>query len=161
MYAIRNAELKDLPRIEAIYAYARNFMAATGNPHQWGTKEPPTEQIIADIQDGSLYAVTDETGIHGVFFFAMGEDPTYRSIYEGCWLSDTPYGTIHRVASDGSGGIFTAALEFCKGRSSHIRIDTHQDNTIMQHVVEKNGFSLRGIIYIEDGTSRIAYEYLV
>jgi hypothetical protein len=28
----------------------------------------------------------------------------------------------------------------------------------MQHVVEKHGFSRRGIIYIADGTPRIAYE---
>jgi hypothetical protein len=30
----------------------------------------------------------------------------------------------------------------------------------MQHVVEKHGFQRRGIIYIADGTPRIAYEYI-
>ena len=51
-----------------------------------------------------------------------------------------------------------AALAFCKGIISHIRIDTHQDNKVMQHVVEKHGFRRRGIIYIADGSPRIAYE---
>ena len=40
----------------------------------------------------------------------------------------------------------------------NLRIDTHQDNKVMQHVVEKHGFTRRGIIYIADGSPRIAYE---
>ena len=160
MYSIRNAELTDLPRLEAIYAYARSFMARTGNPNQWGTNNPPTAQLREDIRRQELYVLEDETGIHGVFYFAMGEDPTYQTIYEGSWLSAEPYGTIHRVASDGSGGVFASVLSFCKNQTDHIRIDTHHDNQVMQHVVEKHGFSRRGIIYISDGSPRIAYEYL-
>lgn len=160
MYSIRNAKMNDLPRLEEIYAYARSFMVKTGNPNQWGTKNPPTAQLEVDICRQELYVLEDEGGIHGVFYFAMGEDPTYQSIYEGSWASAAPYGTIHRIASDGSGGIFAAALEFCKGKSNHIRIDTHHDNKIMQHVVQKHGFASRGIIYIADGSPRIAYEFL-
>ena len=159
MYQVRNAQMADLPTLEAIYAHARQFMAQTGNPNQWGTKNPPTEQLEEDIRRQELYVLENETGIHGVFFFAMGEDPTYAEIFEGSWGSNEPYGTIHRIASDGSGGIFTAALNYCKTRADHIRIDTHHDNKIMQHVVEKHGFSRRGIIYIADGSPRIAYEY--
>ena len=160
MYSIRNAELTDLPRLEEIYAYARSFMARTGNPNQWGTKNPPTAQLAEDIRRKELYLLEDAVGIHGVFYFAMGEDPTYQTIYEGSWLSREPYGTIHRVASDGSGGVFVSALRFCKSRTDHIRIDTHHDNQVMQRLVEKHGFSRRGIIYISDGSPRIAYEYL-
>ena len=160
MYSIRNAHMNDLPRLEEIYAYARSFMAKTGNPNQWGTKNPPTAQLEVDIRRQELYILEDETGIHGVFYYALGEDPTYQTIYEGSWGSCTPYGTIHRIASDGSGGIFPAALNFCKGISDHIRIDTHHDNKVMQHVLQKHGFTRRGIIYIADGSPRIAYEYL-
>lgn len=160
MYSIRNAELTDLPRLEEIYAYARSFMARTGNPNQWGTKNPPTAQLVEDIRRKELYLLEDDAGIHGVFYFAMGEDPTYQTIYEGSWLSRELYGTIHRVASDGSGGVFASALSFCKSRTDHIRIDTHHDNQVMQRLVEKHGFSRRGIIYISDGSPRIAYEYL-
>jgi RimJ/RimL family protein N-acetyltransferase len=40
----------------------------------------------------------------------------------------------------------------------NIRIDTHRDNAIMQHLLEKNGFVKCGIIYVEDGSPRIAYQ---
>ena len=157
-YQIRTARPGDLKRIEEIYAYARRFMAQTGNPNQWGNKNPPTEQLVEDIRERNLFVVEDSGGIHGVFYFWIGEDPTYQIISEGSWLSDQTYGTIHRIAGDGAGGIFAAALGFCRRQISHLRIDTHHDNLVMQHVVEKHGFQRRGIIYISDGSPRIAYE---
>ena len=41
-----------------------------------------------------------------------------------------------------------------------MRIDTHEDNKIMQHLIEKNGFSKRGIIFKDDGSPRVAFEYV-
>lgn len=40
-----------------------------------------------------------------------------------------------------------------------IRIDTHADNKTMQHLIEADGFTRCGIIYIADGTPRIAYQW--
>jgi predicted GNAT family N-acyltransferase len=74
------------------------------------------------------------------------------------WLDHSPYGTIHRVAGDGSGGIFTAVLQFAMEQNPHMRIDTHAYNIVMQHVLEKHGFQRTGIIYLEDGYPRIAFE---
>ena len=152
------ARERDLGEILQIYAHARSFMAANGNPNQWGKTNPPRETLEADIAEEKLYVAEKGNMICGVFFFHTGEDPTYHKIYKGAWLSDTPYGTIHRIASRGSGGLFAACVAFCLQKCSHLRIDTHEDNHIMQHVIEKAGFQRRGIIYIADGTPRIAYE---
>ena len=157
MYQVRIAKMEDLSRIEEIYVHARSFMAETGNPTQWGKTEPKISQLKTDIGEGKLY-VMESDGIHGVFFFTIGEDPTYAIIQDGSWLSDASYGTIHRIAGDGSGGIVGTAVKFAKTQIQHLRIDTHQDNKVMQHVVEKQGFSRRGIIYVADGSPRIAYE---
>lgn len=158
MYQVRNAAAEDLPRILEIYAYARTFMAKTGNPNQWGTTHPPKAQLQEDIRLGQLYVVESEGNIHGVFAYLTGEDPTYGYIEDGSWLSDSPYGTIHRVAADGSGGVFAAVMTYALSRNPHVRIDTHHDNHVMQHVVTKYGFVRRGIIYLENGDPRIAYE---
>lgn len=157
-YTVRKAQTGDLPRILEIYAYARRFMAENGNPTQWGTNKPGEALLRQDIREEKLQVVVSNEKIHGVFYFSEGEDPTYGVITQGQWLSDAPYGTIHRIASDGSGGIFGACLQWCLERQQHLRIDTHRDNVVMQHVIEKNGFSRRGIIFVEDGTERIAYE---
>ncbi len=157
MYRVRQAREADLPRILEIYEYARSFMARTGNPNQWGKTNPPRKTLEEDIRRGDLYVVEDGA-LHGVFAWFTEPDPTYAYIEDGAWLSDTPYGTIHRVAADGSGGVFGAVMDFAQERIPHIRIDTHHDNKVMQHVLAKYGFFRRGIIYLANGDPRIAYE---
>ena len=157
-YRIEKAVMADLPRIQEIYSYARAFMAKTGNPNQWGTSHPPIDQLEKDIERESLRVVKEADTIHGVFYFCVEEDPTYAVIYDGAWHSDKPYGVIHRIASDGSGGILKAAVEYAKGPVGYLRIDTHEDNRVMQKALRKLGFRKCGIIYITDGTPRIAYD---
>jgi len=159
-YQIRKAQREDLSRIEEIYAYARKFMEETGNPNQWGKTTPLTSQLEDDIQKGLLFVMISDETIHGVFYFYIGADPTYGIIEDGHWRSDTPYGTIHRIAGDGSGGVLAAAVNFGKKQINHIRIDTHHDNKIMQRAVVKYGFQKSGIIYLENGSPRIAYDLL-
>ena len=159
-YWIEQAKPEDLASILRIYARARAFMAESGNPTQWKDGYPDRELLAQDIRKEKLYVVKNGDRICGVFFFHIGEDPTYGYMENGAWRSNDPYGTIHRIASDGSGGIFPACLEFCRSKIGHIRIDTHHDNKPMQHVVEKHGFSRRGIIYVQDGSPRIAYDLI-
>lgn len=160
-YSVRKATACDLPRIEEVYAYARAFMVRTGNPNQWGTTNPRHEWLVDDIKKGLLYVITLDDQIHGVFYFYIGKDPTYGSIEEGQWKYPEPYGTIHRIASDGSGGILRTAVEFCSQMINHIRIDTHHDNIVMQKAVAKLGFARSGIIRLANGDPRIAYELFI
>lgn len=159
-YIVRTAREQDLPRIEEIYAYARDFMAKNGNPNQWGKTNPPSAQLRQDISEQKLFVITDGEAIHGVFYFRIGADPTYGRIDGGVWRSDSPYGTIHRIAGDGSGGILKTAVAFAEKRIAHLRIDTHADNRVMQSAVTKLGFQRRGIIYLANGSPRIAYDRL-
>ena len=157
MYFIRTADHQDLPRILQIYANARDFMAQRGNPNQWGRTNPPRQQLEQDIREKNLFVVCRGNSSHGVFYFWIGEDPTYAYI-EGQWHSGQTYGTIHRIASDGSGGIVKAAVAFCAGKCGYLRIDTHKDNLPMQAAVKREGFEPCGVIYIGDGSPRIAYD---
>ncbi len=158
---ILQAEKKDLPRTLEIYAHARAFMRKNGKESQWRDNFPPQELLLADIEAGNLYVVKERERIHGVFAFIIGEDPAYAVIEQGGWLSDTEYGTLHRVAGDGEAkGIFNRIVSFAGRRSPHLRIDTHSDNQVMQHLITQNGFSRCGIIHVADGSPRIAYERL-
>ena len=103
---IRKSTIRDLDRIMEIYAFAREFMARHGNPNQWGpTHWPPEALIRKDIAGGNSYVCENGEGrIIGAFFFIHGKDiePTYREITDGAWLDESPYGVVHRIASDGS-----------------------------------------------------------
>ena len=161
---IRKTTLRDLDRVMEIYAAARQFMAQHGNPNQWGpTNWPPEALIRNDIAGGCSYVCENEAGkVAGTFFFTQGPDiePTYRRITDGKWLDDSPYGVVHRIASDGSEkGIGAFCINWAYDRCGHLRIDTHGDNTVMQNLVRKLGFVHCGTIYVEeDNDPRLAYE---
>ncbi|MGM9642355.1 MAG: GNAT family N-acetyltransferase [Eubacteriales bacterium] len=157
---IRLAQASDLSRILEIYDSARTFMKSVGNPDQWGSVHPTKRKIEEDINNQKLYAVDDE-GILAVFFFDIGNDPTYARIYDGRWLNDKPYGVIHRLAvSDNARGkgISRICFDFAFSKCKNIRIDTHIDNIPMQRALNKYGFTKCGIIHIENGDERIAYQ---
>lgn len=156
---IRKAKHDDLDIILKIYAYARKFMKEHNNSSQWGESHPQKNMLEEDILKERLYVVTSNNVIHAVFAFIIGEDPTYIDIEEGKWEDNSLYGTIHRIASDGKKqGIFSFVTNYCYSIIPHLRIDTHENNLIMQHLILKEGFIYRGIIKVADGTPRLAYE---
>lgn len=157
-YQVRKAQMEDVPVILTLYANARRFMAEHGNETQWGQEYPPEILLHQDIYQGNLYVIADDREIHGVFYFSIGADPTYAQIFEGVWHYDDPYGVIHRIAGDGTGGILRTAVQFAFQHIRYLRIDTHADNYVMQSALEKLGFSKCGVIFVEDGSPRIAYD---
>lgn len=158
---IRHATIHDLPAITSIYAAARAFMQQNGNPTQWGNSRPAPSQIERDIADKNSYVCTENGVVVAVFAFIIGEDPTYHPIKDGAWRSNQTYGTIHRVATNGTvKGVSRACFAFCAARCPYLRIDTHQNNHPMKAAIRKFGFELCGIIYTTDGTERLAFDYL-
>ena len=155
---IQQASFSQLSQIMAIYEKARVFMAQTGNPNQWGTAYPPEEMIRQDIADGKCYVNLKDDKICAVFYFAVEEDPTYGYI-EGAWLNNSPYGVIHRIAVGESGkGVAAECFGFAYERCGNLRIETHEKNIPMQRCLAKHGFHRCGMIYLEDGDPRIAYQ---
>ncbi|WP_346669919.1 GNAT family protein [uncultured Subdoligranulum sp.] len=158
--SVRPANPGDLPALAAIYRAARAFMAASGNPTQWGTTDPRPELLRQDIAQEQLYVLCDGDTPRAAFALVPGEDPTY-AVIDGAWLSDAPYATIHRLGSDGTcHGVFASAIGWAAARQPHLRIDTHADNHIMQKLIARAGFRCCGIIHVADGSPRLAYERL-
>lgn len=149
----------DLPRILEIYDIAKAYMGANGNPNQWNGAYPDLETLRTDIEKQRLYVYKKDGRIHGVFMLLLEEEPTYAYIEGGSWREETPYGTIHRLSGDGEvKGLFAKCVAFCEKKVPYLRADTHFDNHTMQHLLEKNSFERRGIIYLKNGDPRIAYQ---
>lgn len=160
-YHIRPAKTEELPEILRVFEAARAYMQKSGNPTQWGDSHPASAILEKDIKKGQLYVYLEKNIIHGAFAFIIGSDAAYANIEDGAWKNDRLYGTIHRIASDGAvKGVFRRCVDFCKEKIDNLRIDTHHENKTMQHLIAKNGFEKCGIIYVEDGSPRIAYQYV-
>ena len=156
---IRKTTREDLPRIMEIYEIARNFMRSHGNHNQWINGYPQRSLIEEDIRRDGSYVCLDHERIVGTFFFITGDEPTYHCIENGEWLNQAPYGVVHRLASDGSiRGVGRFCIDWSLAQCHNLRIDTHQDNQVMQNLLLSAGFSRCGIIHIQDGSERIAFQ---
>ena len=131
-------------------------------------KGEPNEQGLTEGIEKSVVHVLEENGeVLGMITVVPGPEADY-AVIDGAWLNDEPYFAFHRVcvseAHKGKGlaaSLFSYSEAFAKEKGvRNIRIDTHPDNLIMQHVITKNGFTKCGIIYVADGTPRLAYERL-
>lgn len=159
---VRLACPDDLEQIMDIFAYARCFMQEQGNPGQWINGYPSAGLMQQEIAAGHCHVCVDDAGsVEGTFCLIAGDDPTYARIEEGSWLDDAPYSTLHRLASGGRvRGVADACLQWCVARCPNLRADTHRDNRVMQHILEKYGFRHCGTIYVQNGTARMAYQRL-
>lgn len=156
---IRKTRPDELDLLTKMYEHARLFMAGHGNPAQWGQTYPKRTLIAADIASGCSYVCEEHGQIIATFYYKTGPDDTYRRIYCGDWLNERPYGVVHRITSNGTvKGAASFCLEWAFEQCGNLKIDTHKDNRIMQHLLDKNGFSYCGIIYTDDGSERMAYQ---
>ena len=157
---IRKSRKEDIPDILRIFDSAREYMRLNNNHSQWNASYPDKSVILNDISKGVSYVGIDSEGeIVMTFAFIKGKDQTYQIIYEGNWLNEDEYGTIHRIASDGKiRGVLEAACKFCFQKVQNIRIDTHEDNLPMLRAIDNLGFVRCGIISCRDGSPRIAFQ---
>ena len=159
---IREARSTDMADIMRVMDAAKKIMRQSGNMYQWGEGYPSETVILSDMEKNGGYVIVDEDQVVAYFAFLPSPDPTYSRIYEGNWLDDEqPYHVVHRIASyPDSHHIFRDIMDFCFAADRNIRIDTHQDNTIMQHNIAKYGFAYCGIIYLASGDERLAYQII-
>ncbi len=166
---IRKAVISDADRVSEIFSLCRMGMK-NASIDQWQTGTPNRETFLADLNNG-VALVGEENGT--VFAYAaliLGHDHTYDVIREGEWKTNlNEYGTLHRVAVHPdfrNKGAASKYMRYCEKicRENGIksaRIDTHRDNLGMQHTILKNGYEYCGIITIDDGTERFAYEKII
>ena len=157
---IRPATDADVKAAEKIYENARVFMAESGNPTQWSGEYPNGYDVRLGIEKGTSYVCEDNGEVVATFHFEKdADDPTYRKIFGGEWKKDAPYGVIHRIAVKYHGrGIVDFCFSECFKIIPNIRIDTHENNLPMKKCLVRNGFEYCGVIYLENGESRVAYQ---
>ena len=163
----RKATPEDLPVIMDIIRQAQRSLAELG-VDQWQDGYPDEAAFLRDMEHGYCYVAVETEQILGVAAIIPDGEPDYDRIYEGSWLNEGAYMTVHRVAVDDrvkrkgvASFLLAEAAEMARGQGlCSLRLDTHPDNKRMQHVLEKNGFSYRGIVMLPVGL-RWAYDKIL
>ena len=92
-------------------------------------------------------------------------EPAYAGITGGSWLCDEPYAVLRRLALNARGRgrgltrvLFDLAAERSRERGiTYLRLNTGLQNSRMQHILEKNGSTRRGIIVFKS-SQKYAYD---
>ena len=165
----RKTEYADIPAVMELINQAKGYMKEQGID-QWQNGYPNEGEIAMDIAKGYSYVMEENKKIIGTMAVLFDGEPTYDKIYEGAWkTAEEPYAAIHRVAVDSgckgkgiAGAMIDEVVKMCRERGVRsIKNDTHRDNKSMQRMQAKNGFEYCGVIYLEDGAERIAFEKVI
>lgn len=164
----RKATKADVEEIMSIIKHGQDYLKEQA-VEQWQNNYPNFQSIHKDIENGYGYIVEMDKQIVGTVALSLDGEITYKKIYKGEWLSDYDYCVIHRMAihkekrgSSISSFMMNNINNLCQEKGIRsIKVDTHRDNLPMQKYLEKNGFIYCGIIYVVDGTERLAFEKIL
>lgn len=167
MMEVRKAEFKDVDQIVEIMNQAKAYFKEKGIP-QWQGDYPDETDVMEDIRNDGAYVISDGNDVIGYSFIAGIHEPNYDHI-EGKWLNSNLYYVVHRTCISNTckgHGIASILISFAKEKAlaeglHDIRIDTHEMNHSMRRLIEKSGFAYCGVIYVEDGSPRYAYQLLI
>ena len=153
---IRQAFPNEIGAIMTVIESARTALAEAGSTQWQGADGYPTEEtIFDDVLNGQAYAGIVDGQIVSYAAVIVDGDPAYDKIYDGDWKHHNKrYITFHRIAvlSEFSGqGIAQTFIQgLIEGTDAHdFRCDTHEKNTVMQHILEKLGYVYCGKVPID------------
>ena len=163
----RKAIFDDLKQVMEAVEDSREVLRLQGNG-QWQDGYPNQDDYINDINNGRLFVVLDENDdskIAGVCALTYREED-YHHLYEGKWLTDLPYMVMHRVAlkkeyrNQGYGKkLFKVFIEQAKIEGYYsLRIDTHEGNSVMRHLIASFGFVFCGRAILTPDKDRMVFE---
>lgn len=163
--------ISDLSVIMKIIGDAQQYLASL-EIDQWQDGYPTEEQIELDIVNNDSFIIKNDEGIIiGTTVFTFNEETTYREI-DGKWITDNnkPYGVIHRLAVDDDYrkiGLAKFVFDTCENlvknhkTANSLRIDTHRENLGMQKLLKSRNYQYCGIIYLDSGDERLAFEKML
>ena len=163
MYLLELAQSKDVAKCYAIIKAAKEFQREQGFT-QWTDDYPNESTIRDDVDTKKGYILTVDNDIAGYMCIDFSGEPAYANI-EGEWNAEMPYAVVHRMAFSEryrGKGLSSVALtlveDLCLSKGVNcIRVDTDFQNTRMQHILEKGGFSKCGVIVFQ-GSGKLAYD---
>lgn len=178
---MRYATTADIEQILAITDSARRFQRQCGF-RQWEDSYPAYDDIAADIADQGAYifenegtsAKAAEITIEGSNIVKRENIVAYAYLTEGdaeydrlsrIWHYPGPYGVIHRLAIAPNFRGQGLAAQILAMSEAHLaaqgtramRIDTGQDNIVMQRILSRADYTCRGLHHFSWGP-RLAYE---
>ena len=162
-YQFRVASSEDVARVVEIIRSAQRRLGESGID-QWQNGYPNRQSVESDVALGYGRVICCEGRVVAYGALTYDGESAYDKLQGGAWLtSEGDYLTIHRLCvadealGKGCGRLFmTFAEDEARARVASVRVDTHPDNRIMQHLLTSLGYRYCGTVTYE--SLRLAYE---
>ncbi|KJU74795.1 GCN5 family acetyltransferase [Pediococcus damnosus LMG 28219] len=166
---LRKTTLQDLPTVSKIIDSAKQFLKSQ-NIDQWQDGYPSLPDLQADVTNQISYVLMIDGQIAGTAALLHDHDKNYDVINDGAWEGPAiaKYASIHRIAMSADfcgqhlsekmiSGLLTLSSQL---GYNQVRIDTHPDNKLMQHLITKCGFAYCGTVLLDEDPKelRLAYQ---
>lgn len=163
MIGLRLARPEELDTALDIIDGAKRHLREQGID-QWQQGYPDRACLREDLAAGRGYFAVEGDNLLGYLCVDYGGEPAYGTL-QGKWATPEKYVVVHRMAftaaargKGASGAVFRLVEEMSREKGIHaFRVDTDQDNHKMRHILEKNGFTFRGVIRF-DNSDKIAFD---
>lgn len=168
MATLRKTMFGDIKQVMEIIEQGKSYLKSNG-VDQWQNGYPNEAVIREDIGNGYGYVLADERNVVGTVALSFDGEPWYDDIQDGQWLTNGRFLVIHRLAVSRTARGTALASELIKHAEKlclergvrSIKIDTHEDNIVMQRFVKKNGFKYCGTVILGSEGKRLAFEKVI
>ena len=163
---LEQAKMEDIEIAMDIINDGKKYLRQQGI-EQWQTGYPDIENIKQDIIYNRGYFVAEGNNKLAYMCVDFEGEPAYKNI-KGEWKNNGTYAVIHRLAVSSqkvgkglSDSIIYLIEQLCKQNGIYsIRADTDNENKIMQHILQKNGFLYCGTVWFVD-SDKLAFEKIL
>ena len=114
---------------------------------------------VADIEKSNCYIVFRGDTPSAAFTLKRGTDETNpnKGIH---WRSKMDHYIIQHISPANEEAVAQPIFDYAATRANYLRCLTHERNNLLRHALEVFGFKDCGTFEAEDGSTRIAYDWI-
>ena len=159
LFEIQLAKIEHLEFVTHAYEVTRNFMSEYAMEADWPEDHFSVSCAAEDIEHSNCYIVYKGDIPSAAFTLTqISNAPDQDNGIH--WRSNMNHYTIQRISAAREYAVVHSIFGYAATRATYLRCLTHERNSILRHALEVFGFKECGTFVAEDGSTRIAYDWI-
>ena len=159
LFEIQLAKIEHLEFVTHAYEVTRNFMSEYAMEADWPEDHFSVSCAAEDIEHSNCYIVYKGDIPSAAFTLTqISNAPDQDNGIH--WRSNMNHYTIQRISAAREYAVVHSIFGYAATRANYLRCLTHERNSILRHALEVFGFKECGTFVAEDGSTRIAYDWI-
>lgn len=159
IFKVQSAKIQHLDFVTQAYDTTRKFMSEYAMEIDWPDDDFSVTCAAADIEQSNCYVVYNGDIPYAAFVLNPGSDANNPDKVVN-WRSNMDYYMIQRISPANGEAVAHSIFDYAARRANYLRCLTHERNSILRHALEVFGFKDCGTFVAEDGSTRIAYDWI-